>query len=70
MFEKLKKLLTGEPEAVSQTDAASFAQGSFYFLSLPERFAAGLPVTATQAEILALAKEGAAALASSDGFEP
>ena len=70
IFEKLKRLLTGGAEAVSLTDAASFAQASFYFLSLPERFAAGLPVNATPAEILDLVKEAAAALASSAGFEP
>ena len=48
----------------------SFDNKLIHFLSLPKRFAEGLPVDATQEQILALIERATAALAESTAFEP
>jgi len=50
--------------------AEQFACSTLYFLCLPERFAAGLPASATQQEILAQIEQAATDLSQSQGFQP
>ena len=62
MFDRLKHLLRGSAPAGG---TRAFADMSFYFLSLPQRFQEGLPVGATQEQILTFTRDAAAELSAS-----
>ena len=70
--------LLGIPDAVTRAARGAdrsrfadlFARSLLRVLSLPERFAAGLPASASPAEILTQVKEAAQVLSESTGFHP
>ena len=68
MLSLLKRMLAGPATPIP--GQPSFDNRSIHFLSLPKQFAQGIPVDATQEQIVALIEQATAALAESTSFEP